>query len=225
MESSDIHGNILQTIEMVTNLDMPTQKMIPYLRTLLEYHLYRARAYGPLDKCLQFMHDQMDKSAREHEIHASSSRTRLAQRLALESVLVTHIGHGDAASAVLLRFAGRNTTENLIDWDTFELTRMRKKIARATVHDAEERLKAVSALRSEKAEYVEPGLWALELIKAKVEDQMGKYRVLEADKRLRLRVLSPNSKKWSQEAKKHFLDMVEKGLVPRHTPTYPLVKM
>ncbi|PWW76589.1 hypothetical protein C7212DRAFT_344180 [Tuber magnatum] len=191
---------------------MPTRKMIPYLRTLFEYHLYRAGKYGPLDKCLRFMHDQMVKLAREHKLHAGSSRTRLAQRLALDALLVTHMGHGDAAFVVLLKFAGRKTTENLIDWDMFEAIRMRKKIACASTHAVEDRLSAVFSLCSEKSGYEEPGFWAMELIRAKMEDQMGKYRVLEADKKLRLRALGPGSKKWSQDARKHALDMAEKDL-------------
>ncbi|KAG0135831.1 hypothetical protein HOY82DRAFT_628579 [Tuber indicum] len=222
MESSDVHENIRRTIEMITDLGMLTQKVIPYLRTLFEYHLYRAGKYGALDKCLTLMHHQMAKLTREHELQASGSRTRLAQRLALDALLVAHMGHGDAAFLVLLNFAGRKTTDNLIDWDRFELTRMRKKIARASVHAAEERLKAVLALRNEKTEYLEPGQWAVELAKAKVEDEIGKYRVLEADKKLRLRALDPDWKQWSQDAKKHTLDMAEKGLVPRHAPTHPL---
>ena len=125
---------------------------------------------------------------------------------------MAHTGHGDAAFVVLLNFAGREATGNLMDWDMFELTRMRKKIARAGVHSAEERLKAVLALRNEKIEYSEPGLWAVELVKAKVEHQMGKFRVLEADKKLRLRVFGPGPRQWSQEAKEHALDMAERGL-------------
>jgi len=154
----------------------------------------------------------MNKLTRESESLASGSRDRLAQRLALDALLIAHIGHGDAAFVVLLKFAGRETTDNLTDWNMFELTRMRKKIARAAVHATEERLKAVVALRGEKIEYSEPGLWAVELVKAKVEHQMVKYRVLEADKKLRLRVFGPSWKPWSQEAKKHALDMAEKGL-------------
>ncbi|PUU82081.1 hypothetical protein B9Z19DRAFT_1121298 [Tuber borchii] len=212
MESTDIHENIRQTIAMITDLDIPTQNMIPYLRTLFEYHLYRTGKYGVLDKCLQFMHDHVNKLARESELHTCSSRARLGQRLALDALLVAHIGHGDSAFVVLLKFAGRETTDNLTDWNMFELTRMRKKIARAGVQAAEERLKAVVALRGEKIEYSEPGLWVVELVKAKVEDQMVNYRVLEADKRLRLRVFGPGSKPWSQEAWKHALDMAERGL-------------
>ncbi|KAG0636046.1 hypothetical protein HOY80DRAFT_1024664, partial [Tuber brumale] len=212
MESSDVHENIRQTIAMITDFGMLTPKVIPYLRTLFEYHLYRVGKYGALDKCLQFMRHQMAKLAREHELQASSSRTRLAQRLALDALLVAHMGHGDAAFLVLLKFAGRKTTDNLIDWEMFELTRMRKKIARASVRAAEERLRAVLALRNEKIEYSEPGLWAVELAKAKVEDEMGKYRVLEADKKLRLRALGPHSKECNQDAKRHTLDMAEKSL-------------
>lgn len=212
MEPTDIHENIRQTIAMITDLDIPTQNMIPYLRTLFEYHLYRTGKYGVLDKCLQFMHDHMNKLTRESELHATGSRARLAQRLALEGLLMAHIGHGDAGFVVLLKYAGREATDNLTDWNMFEFTRMRKKIARAGIQAAEERLKAVVALRGEKIEYSEPGLWAVELAKAKVEDQMGKYRVLEADKKLRLRVFGPGGKPWSQEAKKHALDMAEKGL-------------
>ena len=212
IEPYDIHENIRQTITMIADLDMPTPKVIPYLRTLFEYHLYRTGKYGVLDKCLQFMHKQMAEHTHESELRASDSRARLAQRLALDSLLIAHTGHGDTAFVVLLKFAGREATDNLMDWDMYELTRMRKKIARAGVHSAEERLKAVFALRSEKVEYSEPGLWAVELVKAKVEDQMGKYRVLEADKKLRLRVFGPDSRQWSEDAKKHALDMAERGL-------------
>ncbi|RPB04138.1 hypothetical protein L873DRAFT_1799585 [Choiromyces venosus 120613-1] len=219
METTDIHESMRQTIAMITDINLEDKKVIPYLRTLFEYHLYRSHKYGAMDKCLQFMHDQMAKLARKHELQANDLRTRLAQRLALDALLVAHMGHGDAAHMVLLRFSGRKAADNLVDWEMFELTRMRKKMARAGVNAAEDRLRAVLALCREKAEYAAPGLWAAELVKAKVEDQMGKFRVLEADKRLRLRVFGPTSKPWgkegkpwTKETKKNYLDMAEKAL-------------